>query len=203
MIGFYLELLNQNYRNQIQRSLQWEHDTVTALHAGWLTTQSAVWALGTRFCMAFWCGSNWTVQSLQPGPWLHHVGGDFTTLFFIYVCSAILRVGRWIEGLPGKIKCIKTHLDAISCGDFLDANIRQLQKHEITQWKTDLQMAHNRESPEGWSTGPHHLWLNCQSHLCEVSPLCLQGNLWRFLWSLESFLMGHDPDILLIYFHCF
>lgn len=85
------------------------------------------------------------MQSLQPGPWLHHVGGDFTTLFFIYVCSAILRVGRWIEGLPGKIKCIKTHLDAISCGDFLDANIRQLQKHEIAQWKTDLQMAHNRE----------------------------------------------------------
>lgn len=93
-------------------------------------------------------------------------------LFFIYVCSTILRVGRWTEGLPGKIKCIKTHLDAIFCGDFLDANIRQLQKHEIAQWKTDLQMAHNRESPEGWSTGPHHLWLNCQSRLC---PLCAYG----------------------------
>jgi len=106
------------------------------------------------------------MQSLEAGPGLHHVGGDFTTLFLIYVCGMILGLGRWIEGLPGKIKCIKKHiLIQFSCNDFLDANIKQLQKHEIEQWKTDLQMAHNRESPKGWRTGPHYVYLSCQSHL--------------------------------------
>lgn len=49
----------------------------------------------------------------KAGPGLHHAGGDFTTLFLIYVCSVNLGLGQWIERLPGKTKYIKTHLDTI------------------------------------------------------------------------------------------
>lgn len=70
-----------------------------------------------------------------------------------------------------KNSLLKHILIQFSCNDFLNANIKQLQNHEIKQWKTDLQTAHNRESPEGWRTGPHYMYLSCQSHLQEVSPM--------------------------------
>lgn len=83
----------------------------------------------------------------------------------------ILELGNWLEGLPGKTSLLKHILIQFSCNDFLNANIKQLQNHEIKPWKTDLQTAHNRESPEGWRTGPHYMYLSCQSNLQKVSPM--------------------------------
>lgn len=57
------------------------------------------------------------------------------------------------DGLE-KWRLLKHILIQFTCNEFVDANFKQLQKHEIKQWKTDLQRAQNRESPEGRRPGP-------------------------------------------------
>lgn len=81
------------------------------------------------------------------------------------------------------------------------------KKHETKQWKTELQMAYNSESPEGWRTGPHYLHLSCQSHLWEVLPAQSSsmhtGQFVKVAVVLGILSTGDDPATLLTHLYHF